>query len=181
MLLVAPILCSILQQRFGATLALFALAAASDAADGQIARRFGWQSALGRLLDPAADKLMLATVFVALAWAGRIPLWLMAAVLVRDAVIVLGAAAYRLRFGPFELHPSRVSKLNTAAQMLFVFAVTWQARFGQPNPAWLTALGALVFLGVGVSGIAYVVEYSRLAATAARRGAGRPTDGAHRR
>ena len=73
------------------TIVLFGVAAVSDAADGFLAKRFGWQTALGAVLDPAADKLLLATVFVTLAVLRLIPLWLMAAALARDIIIVLGA------------------------------------------------------------------------------------------
>ncbi len=72
------------------------VAAASDAADGFLAKRFGWQTRLGAVLDPIADKLMLATVFVMLAALRLVPLWLMAAAVARDCIIVLGAVAYRI-------------------------------------------------------------------------------------
>src|SRR5580704_15725418 len=78
-LLVVPIALALANQRLALSIALFALAAISDAADGFLAKRFGWQSELGAVLDPLADKLLLATVFVALAWLRLIPLWLMLA------------------------------------------------------------------------------------------------------
>ena len=68
--LVIPIAWSLLQHRLGLTLAMFGVAALSDAADGFLAKRFGWQSAAGAVLDPIADKLLLATMFVVLALLG---------------------------------------------------------------------------------------------------------------
>ena len=94
-LLVVPIAVALLNHRLPATIALFALAALSDAADGFLAKRFGWQSDLGAVLDPAADKLLLASVFVVLAYLHLIPLWLMATAVARDAIIVTGALLYR--------------------------------------------------------------------------------------
>ena len=54
-LLVVPIAICLARRQLAATMALFALAALSDAADGFLARRFGWQSELGGVLDPIAD------------------------------------------------------------------------------------------------------------------------------
>lgn len=161
--LVVPIAWALAQLRFDATIVLFGAAAVSDAADGFLAKRFGWQSDLGALLDPIADKLLLATVFVTLSILGLIPWWLMAAAVARDLIIVLGAIAYRYCIGPIRAHPSTVSKLNTLAQVAFILAVIVRQRYELP-PAWvLSALGATVFLTVVVSGIDYVVTYGRRA------------------
>lgn len=161
--LVVPIAWALAQLRFDATIVLFGAAAVSDAADGFLAKRFGWQSDLGALLDPIADKLLLATVFVTLSILGLIPWWLMAAAVARDLIIVFGAIAYRYCIGPIRAHPSTVSKLNTLAQVAFILAVIVRQRYELP-PAWvLSALGATVFLTVVVSGIDYVVTYARRA------------------
>src|ERR1700676_5481214 len=86
-LLVVPVALTLAHHRFIITLWLFAVAAASDAADGFLARRFGWQTALGGMLDPVADKLLLATVFVMLSFLGHAPIWLTTAVVARDCII----------------------------------------------------------------------------------------------
>ena len=170
-LLVVPIAVSLVHERLDTTLGLFAIAALSDALDGFLAKRFGWQSVLGSILDPIADKLLLATVIVTLAVLRLVPLWLMAVAVARDVIIVAGAAAYRLAIGPLTARPSLVSKLNTLAQAAFVLCVVARAAFSQP-PSWTeTALGALVFTTTVVSGIDYVVTYGRRAAAAGSRGA----------
>jgi cardiolipin synthase len=167
-LLIVPIAMALARHELPRTLWLFGAAAVSDAADGFLARRFGWQTELGGLLDPIGDKLILATVFVMLAVLRYIPVWLTVAVLARDGIIVGGAISYRLLLGPVEAHPSMVSKLNTVCQMLFVLAVIGAMQFAWP-PAWgLLALGALVFVTVVVSGIDYVWVYGRQAAQQAR-------------
>jgi len=161
--LIVPIAWSLARLRFDATIVLFGVAALSDAADGFLAKRFGWQSELGAMLDPIADKLLLATVFVTLSVLGLIPWWLTAVAVARDLVIVLGAIAYRLCIGPIHAHPSTVSKLNTLTKVAFILAVIARQRFELPPPWVLTALGATVFLTVVVSGIDYVVTYGRRA------------------
>jgi cardiolipin synthase len=166
-LLVVPIAMALSGHRPVETLWLFCIAAASDGIDGFLAKRFGWQTDLGGLLDPVADKLLLATVFVMLAMLGGVPVWLTATVIARDCIIVLGAVAYRIAVGPVVARPSRVSKLNTLCQVIFIVVVIATPQFSWP-PAWQTFLGALVFVTVAVSGLDYVLAYSRLAAEHAR-------------
>jgi len=181
-LLVVPVAMAIAHDRPVETLWLFAIAAATDGIDGFLAKRFGWQTDVGGVLDPAADKLLLATVFIMLSLRGSVPVWLTVAVISRDCIIVLGAAAYRMVLGRVIARPSRVSKLNTLCQVIFVLVVVGTPLFSWPL-AWRTFLGALVFVTVAVSGVDYVLVYSRLAAEHARsrrkalRAGGRPPRG----
>jgi cardiolipin synthase len=161
-ILVVPIALALVQHRPLATLCLFGVAAVSDGIDGFLARRFGWQSELGGILDPIADKLMLATVFVMLAILGSVPVWLTAAVIARDCVIVLGAVSYRLLLGPVPARPSMVSKLNTLCQATFILSVIGGQLFAWAS-IWTLPLGALVFVTVTISGIDYVLVYGRRA------------------
>jgi cardiolipin synthase (CMP-forming) len=162
-LLVVPIAVALWHQHLALSIALFGVAAVSDAADGFLAKRFGWQSELGALLDPIADKLLLATVFVTLSLLKLVPLWLMLAVVARDVIIVSGAALYRLVIGALTAHPSLISKVNTLCQAAFILAVVSRAKFMVP-PDWVIAwLGALVFATVAISGIDYILVYGRRA------------------
>jgi phosphatidylglycerophosphate synthase len=98
--LVYPVAHWIMQGRYADVMLLFALAASTDALDGFLAKRFGWTSKLGSLLDPLADKALLVTVFICLSWVGHVPWVLTGLVLLRDLVIVFGAITYKLLFGP---------------------------------------------------------------------------------
>lgn len=175
--LVIPIAWSLLQHRLGLTLAMVGVAALSDAADGFLAKRFHWQSAAGAVLDPIADKLLLATIFVVLALLALIPAWLMVVVVARDVVIVLGAIGYRLLIGPVQARPSFVSKLNTFCEAAFILSVIAHEQFAVP-PDWaVLALGALTFLTVTISGIDYVLRYGRSAwERSGSAGSGAPAD-----
>ena len=162
-LLVAPTAVALANHQLATTIALFGIAALSDAADGYLAKRYGWQSELGAVLDPAADKLLMATVFITLAYMKLVPLWLMASAVARDAIIVLGALLYRYWVGPLSVRPSIVSKFNTLCQAAFILAVVGREEFSVP-PAWVVlVLGALVFVTVVISGIDYVLIYGRRA------------------
>jgi cardiolipin synthase (CMP-forming) len=165
-LLVVPIAIALARLQLSLAALLFFIGAASDGADGYLARRFGWQSELGGVLDPIADKLLLATAFVTLAYLKLVPLWLMAAAVGRDVIIVAGAIAYRILIGPLTAHPSLISKINTLCQAAYILTVLSRAKFAEP-PEWVASwLGALVFATVIVSGIDYVLVYGKRAAAA---------------
>jgi cardiolipin synthase len=166
--LVYPLAVGILRGRYGEVLALFALAAFTDALDGFLAKRFGWSSELGKVLDPLADKLLLVTVFVCLSVTGLAPWWLTAIVIARDLVILFGALTYQRLFGPLRGAPTIASKVNTLCQIIFCLAVILTAGYGWPGAVALIALGALALLTTAVSGIDYTLVYSRRAARVAR-------------
>lgn len=161
--LIAPILILMLQGDFGWALALFILAGFSDGLDGYLAVRFGWSTRLGGLLDPAADKLLITGMFITLAYTQQIPVWLAAVVILRDVVIVAGAMAYNFIVRPVPGEPTRISKLNTALQMLFVLFVLSRAGFDWPDKITITVLGAAVLVTVVISGVDYVWSWSRRA------------------
>lgn len=74
---------------------LFAVAASTDFLDGQIARRTHTVSRLGQILDPAVDRLLMVFGVVGLLAVGRLPLWVIVFVILRDAYL-LGGGAYLL-------------------------------------------------------------------------------------
>lgn len=161
--LIVPILLLILDGTFGWALALFLLAGFSDGLDGYLAKRFDWHTRLGALLDPVADKLLVAGLFITLAYTQDIPVWLAAVVILRDVVIVAGATVYNFFVRPVQGEPTRVSKLNTSLQLLFLLFVISRAGFDWPEPITLTVLGAAVLVTVVISGVDYVWSWSRRA------------------
>ncbi len=161
--LVVPILMLILEGSFGFALVLFGLAGFSDGLDGYLAKRFSWHSRLGALLDPVADKLLVAGMFITLAYTQHIPVWLAGIVILRDVVIVAGATAYNFFVRPLQGEPTRVSKLNTALQLLFLLFVLSRAGFGWPDQISITVLGASILVTVVISGFDYVCSWTRRA------------------
>jgi cardiolipin synthase len=162
-LLLPPVVMLLLNRRYDAAMLVFAVAGFSDALDGYLAKRYHWTSRLGALLDPLADKLMLVSGFVALAWLGLIPPWLVALIILRDVVIVTGAVVYHLRIEKLEAAPSVVSKLNTFAQILLILAVMFSQAF-RPLPAvWMDVLIYGVLLLTLWSGFDYVWTWGRRA------------------
>ncbi len=139
-----------------ARLAILAVAAGTDLADGQLARRYG-SSALGAVLDPVADKLFMVVAFGVVAFSGRLALYEVAGVLLRDAVasvaFVVTLLSHRAR-----AIPARASgKAVTVAQMLTLVAFLLQSSLLRPLAWMTTALGLFA-----------ITDYTRVAHEAQR-------------
>jgi cardiolipin synthase (CMP-forming) len=167
MVLVAPLVLLLVAEDYSAALALLVVAGLSDGLDGWLAKTFDWRTRLGGLLDPAADKLLVVSLFVALTYTGLAPVELTAVVIGRDVVIVLGAITYHLLIAPVTGEPSAISKLNTACQLGFVFFTITSAAFGMPPRISLLILGAAVVFTSLVSGLNYVLRWGTRAWRAA--------------
>jgi cardiolipin synthase len=149
-ILVAPIVWALLQEKYGLALLLCMIAGLSDALDGYLARRFDWRTRLGGLLDPAADKL----------W---VPLWFAAIVVGRDIVIITGAIVYQLLVAPIHGEPTTASKLNTVLQISFILLTIAHAWIGWPPMIAVEALGAAILVTIAISTVQYVTTgFSRL-------------------
>jgi cardiolipin synthase len=142
-----------------AALVLALVAGFSDAVDGWLARRYGWSSRLGSLLDPIADKAMLGLAVFGLWLVAMLPGWLLGLVIVRDLVVVAGAAAWWRIAGPFEASPSLLGKTTTAAQIALVLLCLLElAVLDVPlmvRKVFLLAAAVLTF----ASGVDYVIRY----------------------
>ena len=165
--LIWPVAAALQRGQYGLALGIFVLAAISDGLDGYLAKRFNWVSELGKILDPAADKLLLMTVFVESTWLGLVPWWLTAAAVARDVMIALGALVYKLWFGPLRGRPTIISKVNTAAQLLYLAAVMMGAAAAFPPYGVRRALALIVFATTVLSGLNYVQSFTRRAWSAA--------------
>lgn len=137
-------------------LPLLAAAALTDAADGWLARRLDARSALGASLDPLADKLLAATVFLGLAASGRLPVWLAALVLGRD-LLILSFAAWALRRTRLRsFPPSLWGKISTVLQFSLGIAALLDAVHPAACPAaTVRALVPAVALATAWSGVHY--------------------------
>ena len=162
-LLVPPVVALLLYERYTAALIVFGVAGVSDAIDGFLAKRFHWSSALGAMLDPLADKLLLVCSFVTLGYLGCIPLWLVALVILRDLVIVGGALGYHFLVEQVTAAPRMVSKLNTFAQILLVLAVMFDRGVQQLPVPWMDLLLYTVLVSTLWSGADYVWTWGRKA------------------
>ncbi len=162
-LLILPFALALLEAQYRLALAVFAVAALSDGLDGFLARYFNWYSRLGAIADPLADKALLITAYLMLTISGVFPNWLFLLILSRDLLIVAGGLAYHYLVGPFDMQPSWLGKLNTLIQILVVLAVIILLA-DLPMQPWVLTWGVeLVALSAIVSGLHYVIVWTRRA------------------
>ena len=120
----------IIDHEMTAAFLLFLLAGFSDAADGYIAKRYGWRSELGAYLDPIADKALLVSIYVTLGLAGHLPVWLVIAVVSRDILIVGAVVLSWMLSRPLTMHPLLISTVNTFAQIVLAGLVLAELGLG---------------------------------------------------
>ncbi|HEV7646461.1 MAG TPA: CDP-alcohol phosphatidyltransferase family protein [Pyrinomonadaceae bacterium] len=157
-------------QEFGWALAVFLLAGLSDGLDGFIARRFDQQSSLGLIIDPAADKLLMTTAFIALTIPGMvpsvrhlpIPFWVTALVIGRDVLIVVVAGAIHIVTGFRGFKPSLLGKISTGVQVAAIGLVLIAAAFPSINGFYLPVVYAFVGAFAFFSGMHYIFHIARL-------------------
>lgn len=143
--------------------AVFMAAAVGDWLDGFLARRLNQMSQLGAVLDPIADKMTMMIVAILMAAQGLLPTWLAVVIVMRDAIIVAGAVAYRFVVGYIEMAPTRLSKANTFLEFGVLALVMAQAGELVDAGPFLMPLFALLFTSVLVSGAHYVWVWRRKA------------------
>ena len=92
-LLMIPVYFILLMTDYSIAAALvFGIAAATDCVDGQIARRTNTVTKLGKILDPAVDRLLMIMGVLGVFVVGRLPLWIIIVVLIRDLLLLFGGA-----------------------------------------------------------------------------------------
>ncbi|MBQ1444401.1 MAG: CDP-alcohol phosphatidyltransferase family protein [Renibacterium salmoninarum] len=136
------------KDEYGWAVLVLAVMGSTDWVDGYIARRFDQASKLGRILDPVADRIALITVAITLVIAGIAPLWLLAVIVLPDAVLTTTSLLF-FRWHP-DLPVSIIGKLRTAALLLGTPMLLLARAIGaEPNA--LTYI-AWTFLVLGIIG-----------------------------
>ena len=120
--LVIPIVLNLLAGNYIFALILFAIASISDAIDGFLARFFKWQTDLGKILDPVADKLLMIGSITAL-WLNQIvPLSVFIIFVLRDLLILLGAA-FEMSITEKTPSPNLIGKITTTSQIIYILGL----------------------------------------------------------
>jgi cardiolipin synthase len=138
-------------------LGILAATAASDLIDGPLARRFG-SSAVGPVVDPIADKLFMACAFGVVAVSGKLELYEIAAVLLRDLVAAVAFVTTLLSHRPRAIPARPGGKAVTVAQVLTLTAFLLDSPLLRPL-AWAT----------GAIAIYAIWDYYRVAPQAERK------------
>lgn len=133
------------------------LCALTDALDGHLARKNGWITDLGKLLDPFADKLASLSTLIALSLAALLPWWITALAILKEVVMILGAA---FLLGKKKIVVASVwyGKLATVLFYVVVLAL----HFFPAMPALLmTVLHWVLFLSMASAALLYLFCYVR--------------------
>ena len=162
-LLVIPVIGLIAIGDAAAALAVFLVAAATDAVDGPLARRRGGPTALGAALDPLADKVLIVGTLAALAVRGIAPVWAVLLIFGRELV----AVELRVR-SPHALSASVDGKAKTvlqvAASLALLASAAWPSAGFAPAGNALVAVAAALTL---LSGVRLVLRARQTTAHAA--------------
>jgi cardiolipin synthase len=157
----------IFDERYGAAFWVFIGAGVSDALDGYIAKRFDRRTRLGALLDPTADKALLAGVYVSLWLVGQLPGWLVGLVVLRDFLIVLGFVLIQTTAAPKRFDPLSISKLNTLVQLSLIGFVLAQGLGIEAESVKFLLIAAAAVTTV-LSGLSYLARWARILAGSER-------------
>ena len=125
----------------------FALAVLSDYLDGVIARRLGCETDFGRLMDPLADKVLIAAALILLAWSHDIPAWA-AIILVSRDFLITGLRQLALSHGTV-LAADPAGKTKTASQMIMIGFFLLRDAVGEAMhisawPPWIVSIGQIL-------------------------------------
>jgi cardiolipin synthase len=160
----------ILRPEFGASkadgwaLLVLAFSGVSDYLDGKLARRWNQISSLGRVLDPAADRLYIVSTLIGLTWREILPWWLTALLVAREAM--LGVVILVLRRHGYG--PPQVNFMGKAATFNLMYA--FPLLLLSDVNGWLGTVAAIfgwAFAGWGTAlywwaGMLYVIQVRRL-------------------
>ena len=136
-------------------LIIFILAGITDGLDGFIARLLNQRTVVGAYLDPIADKMLLMSAYIGLAFKDMLPGWLSVIVVSRDVIILAGIAIISLMGKGTDIRPSIASKFTTVFQILTIMIILYPfpifyIRLFIPITAVLTILSGIQYMYRGI-------------------------------
>src|SRR5580693_3529181 len=136
---------------------MFGGAAFTDILDGLLARRFGGQSKIGQYFDPIADKILLSCIYIGLAMAGAVPVWIVVLIFARD-LWILALSGVALSCTEFrDLQPSLWGKASTFFQIMAAVAVMAARAYGND---WFQKISTVLMTGVVLLAVISGFDYS---------------------
>jgi cardiolipin synthase len=146
------------EQRYTDALVVFVVAGITDALDGAIARLTHTKTTLGAYLDPAADKALLVSSFIALGFMHAVPRWLVVVAISRDVVLVIGYfLLFMMTQQTMGVRPSVSGKLSTFLQLLSVTLVLVSLAWpGTVEPAIAQSVFVVTGIVTATAGLQYM-------------------------
>lgn len=121
--LMYPLLTFIAEENYIFALYVFIIAAATDGLDGYLARVMSWQTDLGKILDPVADKVLLIGTILILWINDYIPIFVFAVFVLRDFIIIMGAAFHMTVYDTAAPNPNIFGKITTFVHIGYLAGV----------------------------------------------------------
>ena len=153
-LLTPALVILLLRHDYVNALLVFGVAGVTGALDGAIARLMKQKTRTGAVLDPIADKALLASSYITLAVMGHIPEWLAVMVISRDVIILFGVLILMLFHNGVEIRPTVLSKCTTLIQLTTIFLVLVHMAAG-----WEGWILNFTFLAAGLFTLASGLHY----------------------
>ena len=164
-ILLVPLLVVVLLTKFDGKefvgLGVFLLASVTDLLDGWVARRFRLETRLGKLLDPAADKILTAAAFISLVEMEPtvVPAWMVVVIISRE--LAVSALRSFVAGDQVVIGASLAGKVKTVVQVIAICLVIIYNQLGEfahlaPLTLWIAVAVTLY------SGIEYFARYARL-------------------
>jgi cardiolipin synthase len=160
-LMTPAIIILLLYKYMAAATAVFVLAGITDGLDGFVARRQSQRTALGMVLDPLADKLLLMSAVVTLTILRELPRWFTIIIVSRDLMLIGGSLILYMFLGKVAMPPSWLGKCTTVLQIATVLL----AMLDHFAPLLSSAVMPVAFLTTAFtigSGLDYLFRGTRL-------------------
>lgn len=155
--------------------AVFILSTATDKVDGHLARKYQWESALGKFLDPLADKILITSAFICLIFNDLVDVWMVVVIVARDIVVTWLRSYGNKRGQP--VHTLEIARWKTGVQTVaiyiaftFLLAKSLFERYGLPldiierveewRLIWFCMLIATLF--TFITGVIYIFKNKHL-------------------
>ena len=135
--------------------AIFGLASITDWLDGYLARRRGQVTALGRMMDPLADKLLTSAAFISLVQLDLAPAWMVAVIIGRELAVTGLRSLASVRGAGFGA--SQLGKIKMVAQVVAILGLI----LGSVQAGWMTQLGTVALWVATLAALVSALDYYR--------------------
>jgi CDP-diacylglycerol--glycerol-3-phosphate 3-phosphatidyltransferase len=144
---------------------VFAIMAATDKLDGYLARKLNQSTHLGAMLDPLADKLLVASSVVLLSFdwiAGKdyvIPLWVIIAIYGKDIIVALGTLALLMVLGKVAVQARLAGKVSTVLQLVLIIVTLLAPDLDHVRPRSVHPVLAFLWWAVSIIAVMSCADY----------------------
>jgi cardiolipin synthase (CMP-forming) len=141
----------------------FVIAGGTDLIDGSVARWLNQRSRFGSFLDPLADKIMMGTSVILLAYKSFVPIWFLVVVFARDLLIIYGLIIYKIKKVTIKFAPTFISKVTTLLSISTVSLAMCQPlaeiQYGPFTTAGVSLALPYFIYGTGVLTFISMIQY----------------------